>query len=159
MARTKQTARAATVAGKEPRQILARKAARNFGPVVQAYKGPAISLSGTTTWWENGARKEYDVNIYRGIRVFVDPIESNTKDPQGPRNQHFPLIVVEYPEDGSFWWGLLNWLPPDEGASEAEHDQLGIIHWTDSGEPTLLELELDVPIHENYFAVEALYRS
>ena len=159
MARTKQTARAATVAGKAPRQTLARKAARKFGPVVQAYKGPAISLTGTTTWWENGAHKEYDVKIYRGVRVFVDPKDANTKDPQGPRNQHFPLLVVEYPEDGSFWWGLLTWLPPDEGASEAEQDQLGIIHWTDSGEPTLVKLELDGPLPENYFALEAFHRS
>ena len=107
MARTKRTARAATVAGKAPRQTLARNAARKLGPVVQAYKGPAISLIGTTTSWENGARKEYDVKIDRGVRVFVDPKEAKTKDPQGPRNQHFSLIVVEYPEDGSFWWGLL----------------------------------------------------
>ena len=97
MARTKQTARAATVAGKAPRKTLSKKAARKFGPVVQAYKGPAICLTGTSTWWETGARTEYDVKINRGMRIFVDPKEANTKNPQGPRNQHFPLIVVEYP--------------------------------------------------------------
>ena len=66
---------------------------------------------------------------------------------------------MEYPEDESIWCGLLTWLPPDVGASEAEQDQLGIIHWNDSGEPTIVELELDGPLPENDFALEAFHRS
>jgi len=115
----------------EPLERPAIKSALELAPGER----PPEPLELQALWELRGRLKAQEVIITRSFNVYANDVPKES----GPgliRQNVFPLVVVEYPEDRLKMWGMLCILP-----SDSDEECLHVIHWEDDGGATAVPLQ------------------